>query len=166
MEVRPATSPGEIQEAIDLSRPRYFWLKFFAANWYASLICIVVICLDLDAFVTHSNIKLQNSLIMLLVGAGLLVFSWNRWRWKVAKALTGAGERMESLSLDPDGVRIRLTSGTATFVPWAGYKNWREGRNIFLLTGTDGTTILPADEADRESIRTLLTASIGRNGPE
>lgn len=166
MQVHPATSPGEVQEAIDLSRPRFFWLKFFAANWYASLICIVIIGVDVYAIINQQTRKLQNSAIPLAVVAGLLVFSWNRWRWRASKALTSANERIESLSLDSDGVRIRLTSGTATFVPWSSYRNWREGRSIFLLTGADGATIIPADEGNREAIRSLLIGSVGQTDAE
>lgn len=160
MQIRTAVSPAEIGEAITLSRSKKFWLKFFAANWYGTLICLVVIGADVNLLANHQAQKLGPSLLLFVIMAGLMVFSYYRWQSKVSKALQSSHVRIESQSLDSDGIRIKLKTGTETFVPWSSYNKWTEGKNIFLLTGTDGTTIIPTDDGNRDALRGMLSSRI------
>jgi hypothetical protein len=160
MHVRSAATPQEIQEAIRLIRPTHFWLKFMAANWYASLICILVIGVDVNAVMNHRLVKLGPSALMLAIGAALIGYSWYRWNAKLSKSFQAANTRIDDLSLDADGIRIKVNTGTSTFVPWSSYEKWTEGKSVFLLSGKDGTTILPIDEGSRDAIRGLLMSNV------
>jgi hypothetical protein len=160
MQVRPTVTPAEVREAINLSRSKYFWLKFITANWYATLICAAVIGVDVNLILQGQTPKWGGSAGMLAVGAALMFYSWFRSHSKVSKSLQEASARIENLALDPDGLRIKLNSGTFTFIPWSSYNEWTEGKSIFLLTGKDGAAIIPVDESNRTAIRRLLSNQV------
>ena len=160
MQIRTNITPTEVQEAVMLSRSRRFWLKFVAANWYMSLLALGVIGADINVLVNHRTPQWGPTGILLAIATAFIYFSWYRWKTKVSKSLQTANGRIECLSLDPDGVRIKLDSGASTFVPWSSYSRWAEGKSIFLLVGKDGVTIVPADEGSRESVRGLLASQI------
>lgn len=161
MQIRTDVTPTEVKEAIMLSRPRRFWLRFFAANWYMSLLSLGVIGVDLNTLLHHGTPEWGPTGILLAIAGGFIYFSWFRWNSKVSSSLRTANRRIESLSLDRDGVKIKLRSGASTFVPWSSYSRWIEGKDIFLLVGEDGVTIVPTDEGSRASVRGLLASQIG-----
>ena len=160
MQIRPAATPEEVREAISLSRSRYFWLRFIAANWYMSAIVLVVVGVNVNMLSNHQAPKLGPSALMLAIAAAFIGFSWYRTNTRPANATLAAITRIEGLSLDPDGVRVRLKSGTTTFVPWSSFTKWAEGRTVFVLSGSDGTTILPIDEGNRDALRNLLSSNV------
>lgn len=160
MEIRSTVTPEELREAVRLARPRYFWLRFAAANWYATLLLVVVIVANVNAVIHHQPAKWNNTLLFLVLVAALYGFSWYRWNSKVSKAATSSNVRSSLLSLDSDGIRTKLDSGASSFVPWASYSKWAEGRSVFLLSGRDGTMVIPADDGSRDSIRELLQSKI------
>ena len=161
MRIRTDITPTEVQEAVLLSRPPRFWLKFFAANWYMSLLSLLVIGVDVNVLLHHGTPQRGPTGILLAIAGIFIYFSWSRWKSKVSNSLKTANQKIETLSLDPDGVRIKLNSGASTFVPWSSYSKWTEGESIFLLVGKDGLTILPTDEGNRASVRGLLASQIG-----
>ena len=160
MQIRTASAPGEIQEAIRLSRPKNFWFKFFAANWYASFICVAVIVVDVNKMAHGQAPRWDLTALLLAVCGALMGYSWFRWNTKVSNSLRASTARIESLSLDGDGVRVTLRSGTTTFIPWSSYTKWVEGKAVFVVTGKDGAAILPIDDGNREVLRGLLSSHI------
>ena len=160
MQIRTPATPGESREAAALIKPKNFWLKFFLGNWYASAIAVLIIGADVNLLLHGKTPKWGPSLGLLAVCAFLFLFSWYRWRSKVSSLLEKATARVESLSLETDGVRVKLKSGTATFVPWSSYSKWSEGKSVFLLAGNDGSVIIPADDSNRNEIRGMLSSQI------
>jgi hypothetical protein len=160
MQVRATISPSELQEAIRMSRSRYFWLRFFAANWYATLICLVVIGVAVNALVHNEHPKWRAMAIMFAIGSFFIGWSWyrsNRGSSAGAKALSA---RSGTVSLDADGIRTILTSGASTFIPWSSYAKWKEGKSVFLLTGSEGLAILPIEEGSRDAVRGILSSKV------
>jgi hypothetical protein len=94
------------------------------------------------------------------MAAAMFMLSFFLWNRKVCKNLQAATARMQSIDLAPDGVRIQLTTGATTSVPWSSFNKWIEGETVFVLLGKDGTTILPADDATRDSIRAMLVSNV------
>ncbi|GGA57397.1 hypothetical protein GCM10011507_05930 [Edaphobacter acidisoli] len=160
MQVRATVSASEMQEAARLSRPRRFWLRFFAANWYATALCVIALGAGINALIHHEQVKWDVMGMLLAIGGGFIGFSWYRWNAALAKAAQNASARSGTLSLDADGVRTQLASGTSTFLPWSTYSKWTEGTSVFLLTGNDGATVVPIDDGNRDAIRSLLTSNI------
>ncbi|HZY63015.1 MAG TPA: YcxB family protein [Edaphobacter sp.] len=160
MQVRATVSATELQEAARLSRPRLFWLKFFAANWYSSVICLLVVGVAINALINHERMNWGAMAMVFAICVGFIGFSWFRWNSSLAKSAEAASARAGTLSLDSDGVRTRLASGTSTFIPWSTYSKWIEGRSVFLVTGNDGTTVIPIDDGNRDAIRSLLMSKI------
>jgi len=160
MQIRSTISPLEIREAARLSRPRYFWLRFFAANWYATVICFLVIWAGMNALIHHEHLRWAYLTTMLAIGGFLMGFSWYRWNVSLSKTVEAVSARSGTLSLDSDGVRTTLITGALVFVPWSSYSKWVEGKSIFLLTGSDGATIVPIDDGMRDIVRGLLTSKV------
>ena len=155
MQLQSTLTSAQVQEAARLARPRFFWLRFFAYSWYSTALCVVVLYTDVNALLQHRPIHWDTT--GTLLGLALLFYGlrYSRWRARLAK-VAATRTRNTSISLDTDGVRTRQESGATTFVPWASFTKWSEGKNIFLLTSASGTTVLPVDETNRDSVRALL----------
>lgn len=160
MQVRATLSPSELKEAALLVRPTRFWLRFFAANWYSTMICLLGLGTAINAVVTHQQLHWVKMAIVFCIGAGFIWSSWNRWNAKLAKISETATARSGMLVLDNDGIRTTSQSGASNFVPWSSYEQWKEGKGVFLLTGSDGAAIIPIDDGYRDSIRALLVSKI------
>jgi hypothetical protein len=160
MQIRTASTAGEIQEAISLSRPKNFLFKFIAANWYATLIGVLVVAADVNQMAHGRTPRWDLTALLLAVCGALMGYSWFRWNAKVSNALRASTARIESLSLDGDGVRVLLRTGTSTFIPWSSYTKWVEGKVVFVLTGKDGGAILAIDDGNRDTVRGLLSSHI------
>jgi hypothetical protein len=160
MQIRATVSPSELQEAARMSRPRYFWLRFFAANWYSTVICLLVIGVAVDALINHKHPKWGAMAIFFAVFSSLIGLSWYRWNANLSKSAGRVSALSGTLSLDNDGIRTILASGASTFVPWSSYSKWTEGKSIFLLAGRDGSAILPIDDGYRDTIRSLLVSKV------
>ncbi|HUZ92252.1 MAG TPA: YcxB family protein [Methylocella sp.] len=160
MQIRSKVTPEEAKEAAGLLRPHNFWLKFFVANWYATVIGILLIGVNVNLLVEGKQIKAGPSAGLLLFVAAALFYSWYRYVGKVTKALQASSARIEDLSLGSDGVKVVVDTGASSFVPWSSYEKWSEAKNIFLLKGKDGATILPVDDRNRLTVRNLLQSKI------
>jgi hypothetical protein len=160
MQIRSTITPDELQEAVRISRPKRFWLRFFAANWYSSAICLLIIGVAIHALVYNEHPKWGSMAVGFAIFASFIGFSWYRWNAKLSKIAEAASARSGTFSLDADGVRTILASGSSTFVPWSSYDKWTEGKNVFLLTGKDGSAIIPIDDGNRETLRGLLVSKI------
>jgi hypothetical protein len=163
MQLQSTLTSAQIQEAARLARPRYFWLRFILASWYSTFICVAVVVADATAILHHRPIRWNDTAFALALAAVFYGLRWSRWKARLSK-VAAIRSRTTSISLDPDGIRTRQESGATTFVPWAGFTKWSEGKNVFLLASKDGTTILPVGESNRDSVRALLQGSIVGSG--
>ena len=159
MQVRSTITPEEMQEAIRLARPKNFWLRFIVANWYTTALFTLVILATASASLHHRPVKWNGVGLFFLIIAALYGYSWYRWKARIAR-VASSRSRYESISVDSDGVRTTSGSGASAFIPWRSYSKWSEGRNVFLLMSKDVTTILPADDGNRDSIRAVLRSNI------
>jgi len=159
MQLQTTLTSAQVQEAARLARPRFFWLRFFAYSWYSTFICVAVVVADVNAVAHHHPIRWNDTGFALALAALFYGLRYSRWRSRLSK-VAATRSRNASISLDTDGVRTRQESGATTFVPWTGFTKWSEGKNVFLLTSKDGTTILPVDETNRDSVRALLQGYI------
>jgi hypothetical protein len=160
MQLRATLSSSELKEAALIARPTRFWLRFFAANWYSTGICLAILCMAIHGVVTHQQLEWRNMVLAFCAFAAIIWFRWNRWNARVAKIADTESARSGVLILDNDGIRTTLQTGTSNFVPWSSYKQWKEGKRVFLLTGKEGDAIIPIDDGFRDSIRILLTSKI------
>jgi len=160
MQIRPTITRDEIGEAIRLSRTKNFWFKFFLRNWYASLILIAVVGADAGKLLRGQAPNWTATIALLAVVVAAMGATWFLLQRRSSQILRKSVSSIETLSLDPDGVRISFNTGSSSFLPWSIYSKWAEGARIFLLTGKDGVTIIPADESSRGTIRGLLSANI------
>lgn len=159
MQLQTTLTSAHIREAARLARPRYFWLRFFAYSWYSTTLCVIVLYQDANALLQHKPIRWDATAGLLGLAAVLYGIRYSRWRARLSR-VAAVRSRTASISLDTDGVRTRQESGAVTFVPWTGFTKWTEGRNVFLLKSKDGATILPVDETNRDSVRSLLQACV------
>jgi len=160
LQIRLQLTPAEVQEAISLSRPRNFWFKFLLRNWYLTLICLLVIGADINVVLHGKTPRWDATIALFAIAAVFMGASWFLWRGRMSAAIRNASSRVQALSMDPDGVRSSLISGSSTFVPWSSYTKWIEGATVSVLIGKDGMVIVPVDESNREMVRGLLSAHI------
>jgi len=164
MQLQSTLTSAQVQEAARLARPRHFWLRFFAYSWYATALCVVALYTGADALFRHKPIPWDTAAGVFAFALLLYGIRWSRWKRRLSKVAARRSQSAASISLDPDGMRTRQESGAATFVPWTGFTKWSEGKNIFLLTRKDGTTVLPVDEGNRDSVRALLQGYVAGSG--
>jgi drug/metabolite transporter (DMT)-like permease len=160
MQIRSDATPQQVQEAAKLMRPRRFWFRFFTANWYASLLVAIVVGANVVRLNNGQPLRLGQAGLLLALAAAMFVLTYFLWNRKVCKNLQAATARIQSIDLDPEGVRIQLITGATTSVPWSSFSKWIEGETVFVLLGKDGTTILPAGDATRDSIRAMLVSCV------
>jgi hypothetical protein len=159
VQVRATLSPSELKEAARISRPSRFWLRFFAANWYSTVICLMVVGIDINALVNHRVVRWGPMAGVFAFGAFFIWLSWFRWNATLEKAAGALSAKSGTVSLDTDGIRSTFANGGSSFVPWSSFSAWKEGKNIFLLSG-ENAAILPVDDGTRDSIRSLLMSYI------
>lgn len=159
MQIRATLSLSELKEAARISRPSRFWLRFFAANWYSTAICLLVVGVAVNALVNHQNMRWGPMAGIFAFGAFFIWLSWFRWGAALNKAASGMSAKSGAVSLDADGIRVTFANGGSSFVPWSSFSAWKEGKSIFLLRG-ENTAILPIDDGNRDSIRSLLMSRI------
>jgi hypothetical protein len=160
MQVRATISPSELQEAVRMSRPKYFWLRFLGANWYATTICLLIVGVAINALVNHEHANWKSMALFFTICASLIGWSWYRSNTAVSAAAKTLSARSGTVSLEADGIRTTLLSGASTFVPWSSFSTWKEGESVFLINGKDGIAILPIDDGFRETMRGILTSQV------
>jgi|SRR6185312_180267 len=166
MQVRTASSPAELRDAAWILRSRYFWWQFSARNIHAVLILLVLFSFLTISIVNRQMPKWEDMGGLLFGGAFFSLMVWYRWNKTFKKAAAALKPRSGMMLLDSDGVRTTLESGATSFVPWSSYTKCVEGKSVFVLTGSDGPTILPIDEGNRDSLRGLLQSRIaGMSAP-
>jgi hypothetical protein len=159
VQIRATLSPSELKEAARISRPRRFWLRFFAANWYSTAICLLVVGIAINALLNHQDVRWGPMAGVFAFGAFFICLSWFRWNAALEKAANAISAKSATVSLDADGIRATFANGGSSFVPWSSFSAWKEGKNIFLLSG-ENSAVLPIDDGNRDSIRSLLMSRI------
>jgi hypothetical protein len=159
LQIRATLLPSELREAALISRPGRFWLRFFAANWYATVICLLVAGIAINGLINHEKLHWGPLAGVFAFGAFFIWLPWFRWNSALEKAANAASAKSGTVSLETDGVRSTFANGGSSFVPWFSFSTWKEGKNIFLLSG-ENTAILPIDAGTRDSIRALLMSHI------
>lgn len=160
MQVRTASSPAELRDAAWISRSRYFWMKVSARNIHAVLILAIFLSVIVVSLIHHETPKPGQYIELLVVLAFVFLMTWYRWNKMLKQNGAALKPRAGMMSLDGDGVRTTLESGATSFVPWGSYSKWVEGKKVFVLTGSDGPTILPIDEGNRDLLRGTLQSHI------
>lgn len=163
MQLRSALTTADIQDAARLARPRFFWLRFLAASWYSTALCVAVLYSIGNALAQHHPINWNDAGLMLGLAALFYGIRWSRWRSRLGRA-AAPRNRAASISIDPDGIRTKQESGATSFAPWASFSKWTEGRSVFVLSGKEGSMILPVDDGNRDSVRALLQGNIAGSG--
>jgi hypothetical protein len=159
VQIRATLSPTELKEAALISRPSRFWLRFFAANWYMSVLALLIIGVAINAIVNHQDARWGPMAGMFAIAVFFIWFSWFRWNARLVKIASAASAKSGTVSLDPDGIRSTFANGASNFVPWSSFSAWKEGKSIFLLSG-DSSAVLPIDGGNRDTIRSILMSRI------
>ena len=160
MEIRASFTTAELREVARLSRSRFFWLRFLAANWYATLLTAGLIVFVTGAIARHQQMEWRRLLIGLAVIAGLYAYAWFRYTYKFSRLAARSASRNRTATLDSEGIRTLAESGATSFVPWKSFDRCIEGKLIFLLKGNNATMAIPCDDANREMLRGYLRSNI------
>ena len=161
MRIRATITPSELQEAARMSRSKYFWLRFFVANWYATALCLLLIGVAINALVSGGHPQWGAMGLLFVICSFFIWFSWYRYNRSLPKSASGMSERAGTLLLGPDGIKMELASGASTFIPWSSYTKWQEGKSVFVITGKEGATVIPIEDGSNHTIRNLLLSKIG-----
>jgi arginine exporter protein ArgO len=86
VQIRATLSPSELKEAARISRPSRFWLRFFAANWYSTAICLLVVGIAINALLNHQDVRWEPMAGVFAFGAFFIWLSWFRWNAALDKA--------------------------------------------------------------------------------
>jgi hypothetical protein len=160
MEIRASFTTAELQEVARLSRSRLFWLRFLAVNWYATTLCVVVICVVVNAEIHHQQVQWRGILIVLAMIAAIYSFAWFRYTRKFSRLAARSAVRNKTCTLDGDGIHIVAESGATSFAPWESFDRCLEGKLIFLLKGNDAVMAIPFDDSNRDSLRGYIRSNI------
>jgi hypothetical protein len=126
-------TPEELRQAIRLNRSKTYWLKLIAANWYFTLLLIVIIWAEIARLLEGKPILL-NTLPILLIPVFFLWLSWFRTRRAIEQAAQQISDIKGTAVLTEHGIDATASSGATSFVPWSAYSAWKEGPDVFTLT--------------------------------
>jgi|HubBroStandDraft_4_1064222.scaffolds.fasta_scaffold692736_1 hypothetical protein len=160
MEIRSSLTAGELREVARLSRSRFFWLRFAATNWYATLLAVALIVVVTNGAIHHQQIDWRETLIVLAVVAALYAVSWFRYTRKFSRLASRSAARNRTCTLEADGIHTQSESGAMSFTPWRAFDLCFEGKLIFLLKGKNAIMAVPFDQINRDSLGTYLRSNI------
>jgi hypothetical protein len=160
MEIRASFTTAELREVGRLSRSRFFWLRFLAVNWYATLLAVALISVLVNSQIHHQPMLWKQFLIVLAVVAALYAYAWFRYTRKFSRLAARSAARNKTCMLDGDGIHTQAESGATSFVPWESFDRCMEGKLIFLLKGNDAVMAIPFDETNRDSLRGYIRSNI------
>ncbi len=133
MQVRTEITPEELKQAIRLNRNKRYWLNLFLANWYATILLIVILWAEIARIVAGKPIQLA-SLWIVLIPVFFLWLYWYRTQSSISKAASELSDTAGSASLDSDGIHATASTGATSFIPWSQYSAWKESTEVFTLT--------------------------------
>lgn len=160
MKIRATITPSEIQEAARITRGKRFWLRFFVANWYGTVICLLVLGTAIHGVFNGTHLHYGPMLLCFLLFGSLIWFSYYRYTRGLSTAAARLNADAATISLEQDGIKTVAASGASSFAPWSIFTSFAEGRSVFVLSGRERTIVLPVDEPHREVIRGLLRSKI------
>jgi hypothetical protein len=106
-----------MKEAVRISRPSRFWLRFFAANWYSTALCLLVVGVAINALLNHENVRWGPMAGVFAFGAFFIWLSWFRWNARLEKAAVALSTKSGTVSLDSDAFgQHLLTAGRVSFL--------------------------------------------------
>jgi hypothetical protein len=122
-----------MKEAVRISRPSRFWLRFFAANWYSTALCLLVVGVAINALLNHENVRWGPMAGVFAFGAFFIWLSWFRWNARLEKAAAVAlSTKSGTVSLDSDAFgQHLLTAGRVSFPGHPSPPAKREGAFSF-----------------------------------
>jgi len=162
MQIQTEITPDELGQAMRLNRTKMYWPKFFLANWYASLLLVVIVWAEIARIADGKPIQ-PGSLGVLLIPVFLFWFYWFRTQGNVRKAASQLSDTQGSASVDGKGISSASSSGATSFVPWSEYSGWKEGRDVFTLTTDKSFRVFTKrglSEAELEQLRSTFRTQI------
>lgn len=159
MQIRAVLTPSEMKEAAHISRPNRFWFRFLAANWYSTVLCLLMVGVSINALLNHETVRWGPLAGVFAFGAFFIWLSWFRWNARLEKAAEVLSAKSGTITLGSDGLRSTFANGGSNFVPWSSFTACKEGSSIFVLTG-ESAAVLPIDDGNRDSIRSLIRAHV------
>lgn len=155
-------TPQELSQAIRLNRNRMYWPKLFLANWYASVLLIVILWAEITRLIDRKPIQ-ASSLGLILIPVFLLWLYWYRTQGAVRKAASELSDRRGTASIDGKGISASSSTGATSFVPWNRYSGWREGEDVFTLTTGKTFRVVTKrglSDGEIEQMRSIFRAQI------
>ena len=163
MNIATSLSPDELREAIKLNRNWKYWGRLFLANWYMTILLIVIVAANI-ARVIHGQPLTVEGVMIVLIPLGFLAFTWARMQRTIEKSAEQLSDAGANASIGADGIHVSASSGATSFTPWSVYSSWREGSEVFTLNRPQGGyTVLPKRElaeADLQQLRELFRTHI------
>lgn len=162
LRIRTEITPDELSQALLLNRTRMYWPKVFLANWYSTLLLIVMVWAETARLVEGKPIQ-PASLGLLLIPIFFLWLYWNRTQAAVRKAATQMSDSQGSATIDANGTSASTSAGATSFMPWREYSGWKEGKDVFTLTTGESFRTLTKrglSETELEQLRSLFRTQI------
>lgn len=162
MQLRTEITPSELTEAMRLNRTRMYWPKVFLANWYATLLLIVVVWAEIARMIDGKPVQ-PSSLGLLLIPVFFLWFYWYRTQGAVRKAASQLSDTQGSATIDGKGISANFSTGSISFVPWSEFRGWKEGKDVFTLTTGESFRVLTKrglSESQLEQMRSTFRSQI------
>jgi hypothetical protein len=160
--IRTELTPDEVRQGMRLNRTRMYWPRLFLANWYSTLLLVVIVWANIARLVDGKPLQ-PASLGFTLIPLFFLWFSWNRTSTAVREAATQLSDSQGSATVDANGISAKTSTGATSFVPWRDYIAWKEGVDVFTLATGKSYRILSKrglSEADLEQLRSLFRTQI------
>lgn len=161
MQISGKLTEEDLKDVRRVLRPKSYWLRVIAANWYGALLLGAIIWATITGLTGSTHPNWTALAIIWLVIAG--IFSWSFFKAKRANAKGRAAldaARPNWISLEPPGVTLDGPNGATSFRPWNHFKGWREGKQVLLLEMPADQIIffsvaeMPEDE--QQTVRELL----------
>ncbi len=162
MQIRTEITPDELSQAIRLNRSKMYWPRVFLANWYASLLLIVIVWAEIARYVSGKPVQ-ASAAGLVLIPVFFLWLYWFRTQGAVRKAASELSDTQGTASIDGKGISAYSSTGATSFVPWSQYSGWKEGQDVFTLTTGKTFRVLAKrglSEGEIEQLRSTFHAQI------
>jgi hypothetical protein len=162
MQISTEITPDELSQAMRLNRTKMYWPRFLLANWYATLMLIIIVWAEIAQLVAGKPMR-PNSLGLLLIPVFLIWLYWYRTQGNVRKAASQLSDSKGSASIDGKGITSASSSGATSFVPWSEYRGWKEGNDVFTLTTEKSFRVFTKrglNESELEQLRSIFRTQI------
>jgi len=162
MQISTEITPDELSQAMRLNRTKMYWPKVLLANWYGTLLLVVIIWAEIARLIDGKPVQ-PSSLGLLLIPVFLIWLYWYQTQGNLRRAASQLSDTKGSASIDGKGISSASSSGATSFVPWSEYSGWKEGRDVFTLTTEKSFRVLTKrnlSEAELEQLRSIFRTQI------